>query len=108
MIKRLIEKVDRAYAGSDWVRLPLRRRAMWAVALSVEVGALLGLVALVLRSVSASIFFAFFWLICSAFFVSLVFRPATAPRTAVRTLWVVLLVGAAAYVVFLVIVLSSR
>ena len=104
----VIHRLDRIAENTPWVSTPKKWRALFSAIATVVVGVGMVMLGLVERTIQAWLFAGIFWALSATFFAGLVVRPVDTGKAAIRVLAFVLLALPVGYLVFVIVLLTTR
>jgi hypothetical protein len=107
-LRRLIHRFDQMAENTPWVRTPKKQRVLFGAIPTVVVGATMIMLGLIEKTIQAWLFAGICWVLTAAFFAGLVVRPVATGKAAIRVLAIALLALPVGYLVFVIVLLSSR
>jgi hypothetical protein len=104
----VIHRLDRIAEETPWVGTPKKQRALFSAIATAVVGVGMVMLGLVEKTIQAWLFAGIFWALSATFFAGLVVRPVATGKAAIRVLALVLLALPVGYLVFVIVLLTTR
>jgi hypothetical protein len=104
----LIRRLDRLVEETPWTTSPTKQRVLSGAMAAVVVAAGMIVLGLIEKTFQTWLFAGIFWALSATFFVGLVVRPVAAGKAAIRLLAIALVAGTLGYLVFVIVLLTTR